>query len=116
MFIWAPLKQRILGALQGAQNAQALIETLYLGALQGAQKALKKFAKSAVQNTAVIVGNEKPGPLDRQPPVSTRACLCFLLGTTLVRHFGWLPPLVAMLYRRVNYHPLMNNSLAYFLG
>mgnify|MGYP003305827159 CR=1 FL=1 len=46
---------------------------------------------AVVPNAAVISCSRRPGPLDRQPPVITRGCLCFLPGTRLVRRFGRRP-------------------------
>ena len=71
-----------------------------LGALQGAQMYGRRLARrrwfgnihmAAVQNAVTMLFNEMPGPLDRQPPVITRGCLCFLGGNTIVGHFGRCP-------------------------
>ena len=53
-----------------------------------------------VQNAAIVSCNKKPGSLERQPPVITRGCLCFLTGIRIVGHFGRRPYVLRSLARR----------------
>ena len=45
-----------------------------------------------VQKIAIVIWNRKPPLWERQPPVITRGCLCFLTGNTFVGRFGRVPP------------------------